>query len=149
MRTRRRLGICLEEVIEQRLVHAASDVHRLVFAAHGPVKCHVGITTHQVDLVVKTICKHCGEAFVSDRDLFGCNDVVQVERTNSVSHSLLHTIKRSVICSGRCSLSKLPSSRRWNVTRYNPRNVEGADFFLPLTKFPRFRMRAVYLVLEV
>ena len=83
MRTRRRLGICLEEVVEQRLVHAASDVHRLLFAAHGPVKCHVGVTTDQVDLVVKTICKHRGEAFIRDRDLFGCNDVVQVERTNS------------------------------------------------------------------
>ena len=83
MRTRRRLGICLEEVIEQGLVHTASDVHRLLFAAHGSVKCHVGITTDQIDLVVKTIGKHRGETFMSDRDLFGCNDVVQLERTNS------------------------------------------------------------------
>ena len=49
----------------------------------GPVECHVGVTTDQVDLVVNTICKHRGEAFMSDRDPFGCNDVVQVERTNS------------------------------------------------------------------
>ena len=83
VRTRRRLRICLEEVIEQRLVHAASDIHRLLFAAHGPVECHVGVTADQVDLVVNTICKHRGEAFMSDRDPFGCNDVVQVECTNS------------------------------------------------------------------
>ena len=57
----------------------------LLLLPRGPVKCHIGVASHQVDLVVEAVRVHSTQCLMSKCDLISRSAAVEVEHTDTNS----------------------------------------------------------------
>ena len=84
-------------VVEEAVVHAASDVHALLLASHGSVQSHIRVTADQVDLVVQGVGEHGAETRMRQCNprrskSTRCSLTTQMGSFRSLSDLLLHNV---------------------------------------------------------